>query len=136
MDRTDSITLTADANVMILKLKLTCIVQKGYGDQEHFQMKTPERSHTSRISQIVQSFCPKILFWLWIERHTQIHYVTAYSSPVKVLTDTQTQGSDFMTSTAEAGGNHVGAYLLSDSMDSRFTHYINIETKTLPGLRI
>ena len=49
--------------------------------------KMPERSSTSRVSQIVQSFCPKVLFFLlWIERHTQ--------------KDT----SDSMTSTA--GGNN------------------------------
>ena len=32
-------------------------------------MKTPECSHTSRVSQIVQSFCPKVLDLFLIERH-------------------------------------------------------------------
>ncbi len=34
------------------------------------RMKMPEHSCTSHVSQIVQSVCPKVLFLLWIERHT------------------------------------------------------------------
>ena len=41
----------------------------------------PEPSRTYRVSQLVKSFCPKVPFLLWVERHTQI------------------------TSTADAGGN-------------------------------
>ncbi len=33
-------------------------------------MKMPERSRTSRVSKIVQSFCPKVVFLLWWETHT------------------------------------------------------------------
>ena len=41
------------------------------------KMKTPERSCSYCVSQIVQTFCTKVPFVLWIERHTQIHYVTS-----------------------------------------------------------
>ena len=68
-------------------------------------MRTPERSRTSQVSQIVKSFWAKVPFLLWIEKHMQIHLV------VRVLTDSQNHrrkdGSDSMTSTADAGGNKV-----------------------------
>ncbi len=65
------------------------------------QMKTPERSRTSRVSQIVQTFCPKAPFLLRTERRTgQMVWPWECSQ-----TDRQTHGSDSMTSTADAGGN-------------------------------
>ena len=56
-------------------------------------MKMPERSRTSRASQIAQSFC---------------YGLTGHRSnglAVRVFTDRHTDSSDSMTSTADAGGN-------------------------------
>ncbi len=81
-----------------------------------YSMKTPERSRTSCVSQIVLSFCPKVVFLLWIERHTQIHYVMSCNMFTDRQTDrhththTHTHRSDSMTSTADAGGKNLAAY--------------------------
>ena len=42
------------------------------------QMKTPERSHTSRKPQLYGPFAQKSFYLLWIERHTQINYVMSH----------------------------------------------------------
>ncbi len=60
-------------------------------DESYKRMKMPERSHTSRVSQIVQTFCPKVPFLSWIERRTH--------------TDTHTD-THIDTHTADAGGNN------------------------------
>ncbi len=43
--------------------------------QFHEQLKTPERSRTSRDPQLYSPFAPKSFCLLRIERHTQINYV-------------------------------------------------------------
>ena len=66
-------------------------------------MKTPERSRSSRVSQIVQSFCPKVLFSLWIERHVnRFSRESTYRQ-----TERQKHGSDSMILTADAEGKNL-----------------------------
>ncbi len=60
-------------NMLLAWVKYGC-----YYYTEVTVMKTPERSRTPRVSQIVQTFCPKVPFLLRIERRTQIHYVTSH----------------------------------------------------------
>ena len=73
---------------------LTCITKCSIITEiypEILPMKTPEHSRTSRVSQIAQSFCPKVLFLLRIERHTQIHQGHRSNGlAVRVFTDTHT----------------------------------------------
>ena len=70
----------------------------------HTYMKMPERSRTSHVSQIVQSFCPKVLFLLWIERHTQIHYVMSWRHTVASLAIMISHGNSLQT---KAGKSHL-----------------------------
>ncbi len=41
-------------------------------------MKTPERSRTSRVPPLYSPFAQKSFCLLWIERHTQMHYLMAH----------------------------------------------------------
>ncbi len=70
----------------------------------------PEPSCTSRISQIVQTFCPKVPFLLWIERPTKIGQMVrpweCWHTHTHTETERRKDGSDSMTSTADAGGNN------------------------------
>ncbi len=50
------------------EFKIRC--QIGLICKKQVKIKTPEHSSTSRVPQ---SFCPKTLFFLWIETHMLIH---------------------------------------------------------------
>ena len=45
--------------------------------QNLLKMKTPERSHTSRVPPLYSPFAQKSFCLLWIERHTQMRYLTS-----------------------------------------------------------
>ena len=47
-------------------------LQKVSYSYSRVNMKTPERSHTSRTPKLYSPFAPKSFFLLWIETHTQI----------------------------------------------------------------
>ncbi len=65
----------------------------------------PERSCTSHISKIVQYFCQKVLFLLWIERHTIIKVVG--QSAYRHTHTHRKMAPTAMTSTADAGGKNA-----------------------------
>ncbi len=71
-------------------------------------MKTPERSHTSRISQVVQPFCTKVLFFCCGLRDTHKFTMWPIKGGGKTQTKTQTsrQTAYSIILTADAGGKN------------------------------
>ncbi len=91
-------------------------------------MKTPKRSHSSPFSQIVQSFCPKVPFLLWIERCTQTVQLGECSRTCR-----RKDGSDSMISTADTGGKNSLVTEVTLTLVHRFRHQTHLGLQPFKG---